>query len=144
MDRDDARREEFEVGEQVTDRGGGPGLRGPVQGLVVCLDHRGRARRPVARQSGERQEAAGRPRPEQAPHDLLRLLLVGHDVQHAEEQDGDGLVEVENRASRDVGHEFRRTAQVAPAAIDDAGAVAPQQSLSVGDHGRIVVHVHHA
>jgi hypothetical protein len=85
------------------------------------------------------QEAARRHRGHQRGDDAGRVVRVGHEMQHRDQQDRDRLIEAEHRTDPGVPGDPARVPQVA---ADDRGALdAVQRVAGVRDHHRVVVNV---
>jgi D-alanine-D-alanine ligase len=93
----------------------------------------------VGRGMGEGQVAARRGGRDGPGHDPVRVLIVGDQVQHADEEDGDRLAEVERlgRLLQDRRRVLQVGVQVGAGAFRRTG----QQRPGVREHDGIVVHV---
>jgi hypothetical protein len=89
----------------------------------------------------DRQVAARRQGGTEPGHGLGRAGLVRQDVQHGQGEHGDRLAEVDQPANLRRFDDLVRTAQIR---ADGRGLAARQQRVSVADHHRVAVHVHHA
>src|SRR6266508_1737174 len=114
---DEARVDQLKAGEEARDLGLGPGRarRGGV--LPVHVELVGRLREQVVEGLGrgmrQDQVAAGRERVDELRHGGVRLLVVGYEMQHADQQHTDRLGEVQQALHRGMAENARRGAQVA-------------------------------
>lgn len=114
--------DEHARGRRVVDPSSGAHLRSGIRGAV-----------------GERDVTARRERRQQRADDGGRIIRVGQEVQHGDEQDARRFVKVDQTPQFRVGQDTGRRAHVVP--DDDRVGCALQHVPGVREHYRVVIHV---
>jgi hypothetical protein len=95
----------------------------------------------LGRDVRQRQMAAWRHGGSQHADDLVGMLVVGDEVQRGQDQDGDGLAEIDHLAHVRVHEQLPWRAQIA---LDNRDAlVFREQRLRMPDHHRVVIDINH-